>query len=156
MLFRTYKHSVPPGLCKVTAMLSLLLLAGCKTSKFEPVALAPEDMCNYCKMAISEKRYAAELIDSEGQAFKFDDIGCMANFVKSRKDTTKPVAYFVMDFDDRQWIRADGAYYVRSSELTTPMSGGIIAFRTLSKAQEAIGKYHGKLIRFEDLFDLKG
>ncbi len=127
-----------------------------RSKQIEPVALAPEDMCAYCKMAISEKRYAAELIDSEGQAFKFDDIGCMVNFIKSRKNTTKVVAYFVMDFDERQWTKADDAYYVRSSEITTPMNGGIIAFKNQAKAQEAIGKYHGKLLRFKDIFNLKG
>lgn len=110
-------------------------------------------MCAYCKMAISEKRYAAELIDSEGQAFKFDDIGCMVNFIKSKKNTTKIVAYFVMDFDERQWTKADDAYYVRSSEIPTPMNGGIIALKNQSKAQEAIGKYHGKLLRFKDIFN---
>lgn len=156
LLSRIYKHSVPLGLFQVTVMFSLLLLVGCDTSKFEPVALAPEDMCAYCRMAISEKRYAAELIDSEGQAFKFDDIGCMANFVKSRKNATKTVAYFVMDFDERQWTRATDASYVRSSELNTPMNGGIIAFKDQAKAKEAADRYHGKLIRFEDLFNLKG
>jgi len=130
-----------------------IVLASCQKSMIGPVALAPEDMCAYCKMAISEKRYAAELIDSEGQAFKFDDIGCMANFIKSKKNTTKIVAYFVMDFDERQWTKADDAYYVRSSELTTPMNGGVIAFKNQSKAQEAIGKYQGELLRFKDIFN---
>ncbi len=130
-----------------------IFLASCQKSMIGPVALAPEDMCAYCKMAISEKRYAAELIDSEGQAFKFDDIGCMANFIKSKKNTTKIVAYFVMDFDERQWTKADDAYYVRSSELTTPMNGGVIAFKNQSKAQEAIGKYQGELLRFKDIFN---
>jgi copper chaperone NosL len=134
----------------------LLFLVCCETSKFKPVAIAPEDMCAYCKMAISEKRYAAELIDSEGQAFKFDDIGCMLNFTKSKKTTAKIVAYFVMDFDERQWTKAEGAYYVRSAEITAPMNGGIIAFKNQSKAKEAVDRYHGKLIRFEDLFNLKG
>ena len=110
-------------------------------------------MCSYCKMAISEKRYAGELIDSEGQAFKFDDIGCMLNFIKSRKNTAKIAAYFVMDFDERQWIKAEGAYYVRSSEITAPMNGGVIAFKDQAKAQEAIGRYHGKLLRFGDVFN---
>jgi len=148
-----YKHSGPPGLFKATAMFSLLLLVCCETSKFEPVALATEDMCSYCKMAISEKRYAAELIDSEAQTFKFDDIGCMANFIRSKKNTANSVAYFVMDFDERRWIKAEDAYYVRSSELSTPMNGGIIAFKNESRAQEAVGKFHGQLLRFKDIFN---
>jgi hypothetical protein len=58
-----------------------------------------------------------------------------------------------MDFDSRQWIKADDAYYVRSPELTTPMNGGIVAFVDQSKAQEAVGKYHGTQLRSEDIFN---
>ena len=101
-------------------------------------------------MAISEKQYAAELIDGEGQAFKFDDIGCMLNFMKKRSINASAF-FFVMDFDRRQWVKADSAYYVRSSELTTPMNGGIIAFTDQSKAQEAAAKYHGKFLSFKEL-----
>lgn len=157
----TKSHELTPNKFGLLSVVSWIVIAGmflasCQKSMIGPVAIAPEDMCAYCKMAISEKRYAAELIDSEGQAFKFDDIGCMANFIKAKKNATKIVAYFVMDFDERQWTKADDAYYVHSSELTTPMNGGIIAFKTQSKAREAGDRYHGKLIRFEDLFNLKG
>ena len=147
---RIYKRSVPPGLTTTVALIcSLFLIANCQRQSIAPVALAPEDMCSYCKMTISEKQYAAELIDSEGQAFKFDDIGCMANFIK--KNTPKPVAYFVIDFNERQWIRAEDAFYVRSSELSTPMNGGLIAFKTEAKAQEAAAKFHGRLFRFKEI-----
>ena len=105
-------------------------------------------------MAISEKRYAAELIDSEGEVFKFDDIGCMANFIKGQKTASQVGALYVMDFDDGEWIKADSAYYVRSSQLATPMNGGIIAFKNPSKAREAITKYSGKLLNFKDILDL--
>ncbi|HEY6119884.1 MAG TPA: nitrous oxide reductase accessory protein NosL [Pyrinomonadaceae bacterium] len=130
---------------------SVAVFANCQTRAFEPVAIVPEDMCSYCKMAISEKQYAAELIDNEGQPFKFDDIGCMLNFIKQRSVSFPAASLFVMDFDRRQWIKADSAYYVRSSELTTPMNGGIIAFEDQSKAEEAVERYHGKLLSFKEL-----
>ena len=132
-------------------IVGVAVLANCQKRTVEPVAIAHEDICSYCKMAISEKQYAAELIDGEGQASKFDDIGCMLNFVKRGSVSVTAASFFVMDFDQRQWIKADSAYYVRSSELTTPMNGGIIAFRDQSKAQAAAGKYHGKLLRFKEL-----
>lgn len=125
-------------------------LANCQKRGLAPVALAPEDMCSYCRMAISEKQYAAEVIDSDGQAFKFDDIGCMINFA-SKKNNAQITAYFVMDFDKREWITGDDAYYVRAPEVKTPMNGGLIAFRTRSKAQEAVDKYQGKMLRWEDV-----
>lgn len=149
---RIYKHSVPTELFRTAAMFSLLLLMACATSTIEPVALAPEDMCSYCRMAISEARYAAELVNQDGQALKFDDIGCMVNFVEYKKNTTKPAGYFVMDFDERQWIKAEDAFYVYSSELSTPMMGGGVAFKDKSKAETAAARYHGQLLRFKDLF----
>jgi len=134
-------------------IIGVTVLANCQKQSVAPVALAPEDMCSYCKMALSEKRYTAELIDSEGQAFKFDDIGCMANFIKSKKNQAKTIAYFVMDFDERQWVKAEEAYYVRSPELRTPMNGGVVAFKNESNAKEATGKFHGRLLRFKEVFN---
>lgn len=128
----------------------LLFFSGCKTTKLQPVAIEREDMCSYCKMAISEKKYAAEFIDSEEKVFKFDDMGCMLNFVKSKK-ISNVAAYFVMDFDEGQWLKADDAYFVRSSEVDTPMGGGFIAFRDQTKAQQAVEKFKGKLFRFNEV-----
>ena len=132
-------------------IVGVAVFANCQKRTVEPVAIAPEDMCSYCKMAVSEKQYAVELIDGEGQPFKFDDIGCMLNFVKKRSVNVSASSFFVMDFDEREWIKADDAYYVRSSDLTTPMNGGIIAFKDRSPAQQAADKYHGKLLRFKEL-----
>lgn len=131
-------------------IVGVAVFANCQKRAVEPVAIAPEDMCSYCKMVISGKQYAAELIDNEGQPFKFDDIGCLLNFVKKRSVSISASSFFVMDFNQRQWIKADNAYYVRSSELTTPMNGGIIAFTDRAQAQQAADKLHGKLLRFED------
>ena len=114
-------------------IVGVAVFANCQKRTVEPVAIAPEDMCSYCKMAISEKQYAAELIDGERQPFKFDDIGCMLNFVKKGSVNVSASSFFVMDFDERQWIKADNAYYVRSSDVTTPMNGGIIAFKDVHR-----------------------
>jgi copper chaperone NosL len=126
-------------------------LANCQKKGITPVALEPEDMCSYCRMVISEKQYAAEVIDSDGQAFKFDDIGCMVNFVQDKKNKAPIAAYFVMDFDKREWVKGEDAFYVRTSEVATPMNGGIIAFRTESQAQQAMSKYQGKMLRWKDI-----
>ena len=144
---------VSRGSLRLSVVLVLTLFVGCQTNTTEPVALAPEDLCAYCRMAISEKRYAAQLLDSEGRAYKFDDIGCMGNFVNRNERDLRATAYFVMDFDERIWIKAEEAYYVRSSELTTPMNGGIVAFQTQAKAQQAAEKYHGTVQRFNEVLE---
>lgn len=126
-----------------------LPLAGCQKSALEPVAIAPEDMCSSCRMAISEKRYAAELIDNQGQAFKFDDINCMTRFTREMRDQASIAARFVMDFEAKSWLEAEGAYYVQSTAIKTPMGGGIVAFKDESRAKETASQYGGKLLRFD-------
>lgn len=129
----------------------LLVLVNCQKKSLEPVAIEANDMCSFCRMTISEKRYAAELIDDDGQAFKFDDIGCMANFIKQKRNNAAIQAAFVMDFDRREWLEAETASYVRSSEFRTPMNGGIVAFKDPSGAQAAVAKYHGTPLTFAEV-----
>jgi copper chaperone NosL len=134
-------------------LVALPLLAACQKAAFAPVALAAEDMCAMCKMAISEKRFAAEFIDRDGQAFKFDDIRCMVDYIKSRQRRADLAATYLMDFDSRQWIKAETAHCVQSAEIKTPMGGGIIAFQDAASAEAAAAKYHGERRRFADFFD---
>lgn len=129
----------------------LLALAQCRQGTSEPVSIEANDMCSFCRMSISEKRYAAELIDDDGQVFKFDDIGCMTNFLKQKRTNASIQATFVMDFDRREWVKAENAFYVHSSELKTPMNGGIVAFTDQSNAEAALAKYHGTMLRFAEV-----
>jgi copper chaperone NosL len=105
-------------------------------------------------MTISEKRYAAQLIDGEGKAHKFDDIGCMVNSAK-KNNQNQVRARFVMDYDKQEWIKAENAFYVRSNEFATPMNYGFVAFKTQAGANAAAAKYRGTLLRFADVFNSK-
>ncbi len=133
-------------------LLIALWLAGCGAQKFEPVEIAAEDMCAFCKMAISEKQYAAEFLNRDGDVFKFDDIGCLANQLKTRQNRRNVAALYVVDYDARRWIDAQQAYFVRSEEFKTPMSGRVVAFKDRLKAEEAAAKYHGRPLGFDEVF----
>lgn len=126
-----------------------LWMAGCGATKFEPVEIATEDMCALCKMAISEKQYAAEFINRDGDVFKFDDIGCMANYIAEKK-VEDIAAYYVMDFDSKQWLKAEEANFVSSSKFHTPMGGGIVAFKDRSRAEAAAAANQGRQISFAE------
>ena len=135
----------------VCGIAALVVVMGCQKGAVAPVAIEANDMCSFCRMSIAEKRYAAELIDNDGQAFKFDDIGCMANFIKQKRNNGSTAATFVMDFERREWLAAETASYVRSSEFKTPMNGGIVAFQDQSSAEAAVVKYHGTLLPFAEV-----
>ena len=133
-------------------LLTLILVSflGCRDAEIMPVAIAAEDMCAHCKMAISEKAFAAEFINQDGEAFKFDDIGCMLDYLKGKPDT-KVAAYFFVDYETKQWVKSNEANFVKSAEITAPMGGGLIAFHDRTKAEAAAAKFKGKKLNFEEL-----
>lgn len=123
--------------------LCLLLFIGCGCAELGPVELLPEDMCAFCKMAISEKRFASELITKDGEVFKFDDIGCMLRFRKEKSQPESLAATFVVDFDSREWLKSEEAYFVKSKEFKTPMDGNLVAFSAKASAEAASARYQG-------------
>jgi copper chaperone NosL len=138
------------GWMSLAVLLAVALSGGCGGGATEPAAISADDMCAGCKMAISEKRYAAQFIDGDGETYKFDDIGCMV----SREDETRNelgiAARFVMDYDTLEWIDADEAFFVHSSELRTPMGSGLAAFKEKARAEAASQKYHGRLVGLDE------
>jgi copper chaperone NosL len=132
-------------MARIALFITVLAAFGCGQTAIKPVELSAGDMCSFCKMAISEKRYACELVNRFGDATKFDDIGCMKNYIL--KEHPEPSTIFVVDFSSKQWIDAKHAFYVHSSQLQTPMAGATAAFASQEDAQNAAKKYHGEIKR---------
>lgn len=88
-----------------------------------------EDVCERCKMIISDKRFAAQYIPQRGEAKKFDDIGCMMESLgEEKKDGGGVLAVYVTDYVTGEWIDGGKAFYLENTELKTPMGYGIAAF----------------------------
>lgn len=106
-------------------------------------------------MAISQNRYAAELLDRDGNAFKFDDIGCMRRYTTDHHLDSKSQMYFVMDYQTQHWLDATQATYVYSDAIPSPMSGGLVAFKDKRLAEAFARGIHGRVLAFEDLWTSK-
>ncbi len=115
-------------------LLFLALLAGCAQGTTE---LAPpeirygEDVCVECNMIISDERFAAAIAYEVGpgryETASFDDIGDMLEY--AAKNTDKPpVAWYVHDYETKEWTDATTASYVASNRVVTPMASGLMAF----------------------------
>ena len=115
------------------------------------VELLPEDACAFCRMAISEKRFACELITKDGDAIKFDDIGCMLHYRKERAELV--AATFVVDFETREWLKSEEAYFVKSKVFKTPMDGNVVAFKTGTDAAAAADRTQGVPLRYAALLE---
>jgi nitrous oxide reductase accessory protein NosL len=101
-------------------------------------------------MIISEERYAAAYVTQDGHGHAFDDIGDM---LRAHQEMQEEVtAFFVHDYEDWAWIRAETAHYVLSSHLTTPMASGLAAFGTPEEAQALAAELEeSQLLTFDEL-----
>jgi copper chaperone NosL len=121
------------------AILSMIIAVSCGTSEIKPVDIYPEDMCAHCRMAVSDQRFAAEIISETREVFKFDDIGCMEGFQKHNA-STKIAAQFVKDYETKNWMPLDRATIVETG-VFTPMGSGKVAFADGVKAKEFMERH---------------
>jgi copper chaperone NosL len=113
-----------------------LLLAGCggDANSGPPRILYGEDICDHCRMVISERRHAAGA-GVAGREHRFDDPGCLQAFLVSRDDPA-PVRTWVHD-ENGAWLRTEEAWFVVDPERGTPMASGILAFGSKEAAATA-------------------
>lgn len=119
---------------RILPLIFVFLFACSAGGDIKPVPIEDHDACSFCRMAISEKQFAAEIITTDETVLKFDDIGCMLRYREASGDKLKPAAIFVNDYDSKEWLKAPKAFFVRSTTIKTPMGSGIIAFGEKSKA----------------------
>jgi copper chaperone NosL len=104
-----------------------IALTSC-SSNFEPFDYG-KDACEYCKMTIVDPRFPAEIINSKGRVFKFDDIACMEHYIQQNKLKEKELKLFVASYTDRNtMLDAPKAMYVHDSHILSPMNGNTAAF----------------------------
>lgn len=128
-------------------------LAGCGGSAdtSRPPAIAyGEDVCDRCKMIISDERFAAAYWTTDGAARRFDDIGGMvAHYVDSGDAVA---SFWVHDYVSGEWITAETATYVVAGGLHTPMGFGVAACADAAEAQAlADGQEGAELLNWEEL-----
>jgi copper chaperone NosL len=126
----------------------LLLALACQADQ-RPQAIEAHDACASCRMAISQPQYAGQIVDKEGNAYKFDDIGCMLRYLNNH--TFPQRRLYVMDYVNRHWLEAGSAVFVRSEAIRSPMNGGLAAFRDQSAAQQFLKNSSGQMISFAEL-----
>ena len=139
---------VVPGVAVVCILLSL---QGCAAGP-EPIHYG-QDICAFCKMGFTDKRYGGELCTKKGKVYKYDDLHCLREALKAGSPGRGDVAgiYFI-DFIGGPWVRAEEAYLLRSAELHTPMGSNTAAFADSVSFRMNQGKFNGQLLKWKDLY----
>lgn len=115
------------------------LVAGCGQQEIRPVEIFPEDNCSNCRMAVSDKSFASEIITAKDEVMKFDDLSCQESYRK-KNASIQIKAIFVVDYDTKIWLPFEKSVIVKTG-IDTPMGSGKVAVKDSARAA-ALVKEH--------------
>lgn len=136
----------------VAAMILLSSLGACGNTEVEPIR-QHQDQCDYCKMNISDMRYACSLLTEKGRTYKFDDLFCLVSWRDEAVEKGREIkSFYVYDFSGKNLaIPAESATFIYSAELMSPMGGNIAGFASLDSAQYYAKIYTTNVFPWEDI-----
>ncbi|WP_442600595.1 nitrous oxide reductase accessory protein NosL [Paenibacillus sp. KN14-4R] len=136
----------------ISMMVTFLLLTGCGKEKYTAVPVnEATDKCAICNMQVKDEGFAVQLTSKEGKNYKFDDIGCMNEWI-GKNGIDKVEAQFVRDYNTKDWIDYQKAQYVYDASFKTPMAYGIYSFKDKQSAQKFMDEQKkGKLMTAAEL-----
>ncbi|MBI4308341.1 MAG: nitrous oxide reductase accessory protein NosL [Chloroflexi bacterium] len=141
------------ALRRVLTLAALVLVVGACGAP-PGVARPPEvrygrSVCDRCGMIISDERFACGYVLKSGETRIFDDIGEMVEELRERRPID--AAVFVHDYETKGWIRAEGASFVYSVDVRSPMGGGLAAFTSRERAQALASRYGEAAVTWDKL-----
>lgn len=142
---------------------SLLLLVAllpalcCQRGPVPPAPLdAANETCGWCRMAVSDPRFAAQLAAPGEEARFFDDVGCLRDFLHDGGDLPPGTIAYVADHRTRAWVAAAHAVYTRVPSLQTPMGSHLVAHTDAASRDTDPAAGGGTPLRPSDVFGAVG
>lgn len=127
-----------------------LFLTSCNNNHPEPIALH-KDACSFCKMSISDGRFAAEIITKKGRVYKFDDISCMNGYVATQDKNTIAKYYVGNALKENELIDATQAWYIHNENIKSPMGGNTYAFLTKEDAEKKTTEFASQIKNWSEI-----
>lgn len=119
-----------------------------------PQLLYGQVECEFCKMIVSEERFAAAaaIVGEEGRVQKpaFDDVGCLLKFLRDHPPPGGAVLY-VHDVASCRWLDASKAVFIQSDSLRTPMASNLAACESRAAAEALLAQYPGAIVELREL-----
>jgi copper chaperone NosL len=135
---------------RAIAILVGLAAVGCSGNGPPNVRYGQEE-CAHCRMIVNDERYAAAAVTPAGEARKFDEVGCLLDYLKEHPGDGGRL--WVRAFKPAGWLDARTAVYVHGPKLQTPMGSGLAAVATRAEADALAGEIGGKVLTYAELGD---
>jgi copper chaperone NosL len=140
--------------------LALGLVAGALACAGGPPGPAELDTrherCTHCQMAVSDPRFAGQVVAPGELPRFFDDVGCLGAWVREQSSLPQGAVAWVADHRTKAWVRAGDAVYTRVPELETPMSSHVIAHADVASRDQDPDAGGGAPVAPSELFGALG
>jgi copper chaperone NosL len=114
------------------------------------------DECEYCRMLISEPRFASELITDKGKVFTFDSIECLAAFsLQLQGMHAKQNSYWVSDYSvPERFLSAESSIFIESAKIKSPMGLNLLAVSGEEKLPPLLADTGGRMLTWVEVLEL--
>ena len=103
------------------------LVVACGSSAPGPAALdTSNDLCQFCRMVVSDARFASQIVAPNEEPRFFDDLSCLSRYLTARGPLPPGARVYVADHRTRQWVAAGTAVFTQVGA-TAPMGSRVIA-----------------------------
>jgi copper chaperone NosL len=127
--------------------------AACSPSGPREIALTT-DACDYCRMTISDVRFAGQVITAKGKIHAFDSIDCLASFVLANGQLAD-ADIWVADYNNPgRWVAGEKAVYVLSEKTRVPMGISVVSFAADADPAAIERDFGAAPIRWADVLKL--
>jgi copper chaperone NosL len=144
---KTTSSRLPLSVAAVTTI--CLCLYGCTTQP-QPIRFG-SDACDFCKMTILDHRFGGEVITKKGRVYKFDDVHCIASFLKSNITANDVANVYLLNYTAGNFIKASDSYLLQSENLHSPMGGNTAAFISEQALQPVKQQVQGVIKKWNEL-----
>jgi copper chaperone NosL len=136
----------------IVCLITLITLASCKPSEPTPIKLN-SDSCDFCKMTISNSKYATELITEKGRIYVSDDISCMIKYAKS--NTTVPYSgFYANDYlKENKFIEVEKGSFLMGGTIKAPMGGTVAVFSSAKEANDYKSKLNAVTSSWKEVYN---
>lgn len=132
-------------------LVSTIVFSACSHSGPEAINLNKDD-CDNCKMSISDKRFACELVTEKGRAYKFDDISCMMSYKNENSAKMSNAKFYINDYmEPNNLSLSETLVFVEGENVSSPMGGNIAAFTNKDSANVYNNRWGAKVTSWQTI-----
>ena len=137
---------------RLSVLAIVVVAVACSAPAAPPANLdSAHEMCQTCRMVVSDARTASQIVAPYEEPRFFDDLGCLSTYLKSVPSLPRGAVVYVADHRTRAWVRWDQAVFTRVETLAGAMGTHVVAHASADSRDADAAAAHGAPVDARDV-----